>query len=53
LHEEGDYQEKKIKAKEGEKASADAIDDACPCPPQPHGARDEADSSDDYGDEND
>ncbi len=43
--EEGHYQEKQIQTKEDEKASADAIDDACPCPPQPHGSSEETDRS--------
>jgi hypothetical protein len=50
--EEGDYQEKQIQTNEDEKASTHAIDDTCPCPPQSHGARDETDSSEDDGDEN-
>jgi hypothetical protein len=50
--EEGDYQEKQIQTNEDEKASTHAIDDTCPCAPQPHRAHDETDSSDDDGDEN-
>ena len=51
--EEGHDQQKQIQTNEDEKASAHAIDDACPCSPEPYSARDDTDRSEDGGEEED